>query len=167
MFLMSAITIIGVLKTLGWVERSLFGEILASTYGHTVLDFTLIIWKSFLSLMRCIADHIWNTHCSSRAPGECLLCSWSSMLFKYGAGALVNLKYSSKLVMVQGQGHMVLDHKSRQKSQKERKGQERRHLIIKYNLYRYVFDSGFWFFCHCRYFISSWQGNCHLYVNFT
>ena len=44
-------------------------------------------------------------------------CSWSSMHFKYDPGAyLYDLEYSSRLLMVQEQ--LVLDHKSRPKSQK-------------------------------------------------
>ena len=61
-------------------------------------------------------DHIWNAH-SSRSMFA--ICSWSSMLANMVLEHIINLKYSSRLLV---HDYVVLDHKSRPKSQiKEKK----------------------------------------------
>ena len=99
--------------------------------GHYAPDFTQVataFWRFWPQLMvqiltisswsinnlkefskaNMLHDHVWNAHCSRSMFS---ICSWS----------IFNLEYSSRLLMVHDhtvKGHMVLDHKSRSKSQK-------------------------------------------------
>ena len=84
--------------------RLLFGD-LASTSGPGPYGPGPLNLKEF-SNTNMLQDHIWNAHCSR---SMFTICSWSSMLFKYGPGAYLTyrIEYSSRLLMVQD--HVVLD----------------------------------------------------------
>ena len=98
--------LVGLMVQCSWTIRTLWSW------------WTIHNMKKF-SKSNMLQGHIWNAHCS-----RCMfaICSWSSMLFKYGPGAC--LEYS-RLLMVHDHKVlrvrtiiMVLDHKSRPKCQK-------------------------------------------------
>ena len=73
-----------------------FLEIWASTCGPGPYGPRPLNLKEF-SKSNILLDHIWNAHCSR---SMFTICSWSSMLFKYGPGAYLTyrIEYSSRLL---------------------------------------------------------------------
>ena len=63
---------------------------------------------------------LWAIFEMPTAPGACLLCFWSSLLFKFGPGAYLNLKICSRLLMVYD--HMVPGRKVKAKISKNQTG---------------------------------------------
>ena len=91
-----------------------FLEILASTF--MVQDHgpgSLIIWKNFLSQTCSMGPYL---KCTLLLKHVCyMLLEQYAYQIRYGSWSIFNLEYSSRSLMVQD--HMVLDHKSRPKSQ--------------------------------------------------